>query len=170
MNEMISKGSKLIEDAKDRYFKKIGTTLSSPETGIKSYWSLINRFLNKAKIPIIPPLLENDIFVLDFTAKAEIFNEYFLQQCTTIDTGSTIPQNVIPIAPPLNEFTISRPQSVLNKLVMKTCKLSSLLKNFSFSFICKIVFVCRMISRILDLLCQMPGGSHDILLLLVSSL
>ena len=107
MNEMISKGSKLIEDAKDRYFKKIGTTLSSPETGIKSYWSLIHRILNKAKIPTIPPLLENDIFVLDFTAKAEIFNEYFIQQCTTIDTGSTIPQNVIPIAPPLNEFTIS---------------------------------------------------------------
>ena len=107
MNEMISKGSKLIEDAKDRYFKKIGTTLSSPETGIKSYWSLINRILNKAKIPIIPPLLENDIFVLDFTAKAEIFNEYFIQQCKTIDTGSTIPQNVIPIATPLNEFTIS---------------------------------------------------------------
>ena len=45
MNEMISKGSKLIEDAKDRYFKKIGTALSSPETGIKSYWSLINRIL-----------------------------------------------------------------------------------------------------------------------------
>ena len=37
MNEMISKGSKLIEDSKDRYFKKIDTTLSSLDTGIKSY-------------------------------------------------------------------------------------------------------------------------------------
>ena len=103
MNEMISRGSKLIEDAKDRYSKKIGVTLSSPETGIKTYWSLINRILNKAKVPIIPPLLENDIFVLEFTAKAEIFNEYFIQQCTTIDTCSTIPQNLLPIAPPLND-------------------------------------------------------------------
>ena len=58
-------------------------------------------------IIIIPPLLENDIFVLDFTAKAEIFNEYFIQQCTTIDTGSAVPKSVIPIAPPLNELTIS---------------------------------------------------------------
>ena len=95
----------------ERFFKwiqfLIGVTLSSPETGIKIYWSLINRILSKAKVPIIPPLLENDIFVLDFTAKAEIFNEYFIQQRTTIDTGSTIPQNLLHIAPPLNDFTIS---------------------------------------------------------------
>ena len=107
INDMISRGSKQIEDAKDRYFKKIGTKLSSPETGIKKYWSLINKLLNKDKIPIIPPLLENDIFVLDFTEKAEIFNEYFIQQCTAIDSGSKIPENITPSTPPLTEFTIS---------------------------------------------------------------
>ena len=67
---MISFGSKMIEDAKDKYFTKIGRTLSNPETGRKLYWSLINKILNKAKIPIIPPLLENDVFVLDFSEKA----------------------------------------------------------------------------------------------------
>ena len=106
INYMISRGSKLIQDAKDRYFKKIGAKLSSPETGIKTYWSLINKLLNKAKISIIPPLLENDIFVLDFTEKAEILNEYFIEQCTTIDTGSKIPENRTPSTPPLTEFTI----------------------------------------------------------------
>ena len=44
-------------------------------------------------------------------------------------------------------------QNVLNKLVMKTSKFSSLLKNFSSAYICKIVFVCRMISCILYFLC-----------------
>ena len=107
INSMISQGSKLIEDAKDMYFKNVGVKLSKPETGIKTYWSLINNLLNKAKIPIIPPLLENDIFILDFTAKTEIFNKYFIQQCTTNDTGSTIPQDTIPSAPSLTEFTIS---------------------------------------------------------------
>ena len=71
---MISQGSTLIEDAKQRYFTKIGRTLSNPTTGRKSYWALINKILNKAKVPVIPPLLENDIFVLDFTDKAQIFN------------------------------------------------------------------------------------------------
>jgi len=60
---MRSQGSILIKDAKDRYFKKIGAKLSRPDNGIKTYWSLINNILNKAKIPIIPPLLENDAFL-----------------------------------------------------------------------------------------------------------
>ena len=50
---MIAHGSKLIEDAKEKYLTKIGRTLSDPETGRKIYWSLINKILNKAKIPII---------------------------------------------------------------------------------------------------------------------
>ena len=57
----------------------------------KAYWSLINKVLDKAKIPVIPPPLENDILVLDFKTKAQIFNDYFIFQCTTIDTGSEIP-------------------------------------------------------------------------------
>ena len=38
--------------------------------------------------------MENDIFVLDFTTKAQIFNDYFILQCTTIDTGSQVPNIV----------------------------------------------------------------------------
>ena len=54
---MVSLESKLTEDAKDRYFKEIGAKLSSPETGTKTNWSLINKLLNEAKIPRIPPSL-----------------------------------------------------------------------------------------------------------------
>ena len=62
--------------------------------------------------------MENDIFVVDFATKAEIFNGYFMQQCTTIDTGSTIPQNIVPSAPPLTELTISDEtiQSIIRSL------------------------------------------------------
>ena len=113
ITNMISQGSKLIEDAKDKYFTKIGRTLSNPDTGKKLYWSLINKILNKAKIPIIPPLLENDVFVLDFTAKAEIFNDYFIQQCTTINTGSELPPILVPNAPLLTDVSISD-EKILN--------------------------------------------------------
>ena len=44
---------------------------------------------------------------MNFTAKAEVFNDYFIAQCTTIDTGSEIPKFNSPIASPLTEFTIS---------------------------------------------------------------
>ncbi len=91
IQNMISHSSKIVEDAKQKYFSKIGTTLANPATGSKTYWSLINKVLNKVKIPEIPPLLENDIFVLDFSSKAQIFNDYFILQCSTLDTGSEIP-------------------------------------------------------------------------------
>ena len=78
IQNMISQGSSLIEDAKQRYFTKIGQTLSNPTTGRKSYWALINKILNKAKVPVIPPLLENEMFVLDLTDKAQIFNDHFM--------------------------------------------------------------------------------------------
>ena len=56
IQRMISEGSKLIEDAKRNYLLKAGNTLANPGTSRKTYWSLINTVLNKAKIPIIPPL------------------------------------------------------------------------------------------------------------------
>ena len=104
---MIANGAKLIEDVKEKYITKIGRTLSKPETGKKLCWSLINKILNKAKIPIIPPLIENDKFVLDFNTKADVFNDYFTQQCTTIDTGSKLPPPSVPNTSLLTGFSIS---------------------------------------------------------------
>ena len=87
LQRMVSEGSKLIEDAKRNYFLKAGSTLANPGTSRKTYWSLINTVLNKAKIPIIQPLLENGLFITDVSEEAQIFNDYFLLQCTTICTG-----------------------------------------------------------------------------------
>ena len=54
IQNMISEGSRLIEEAKRGYFCKAGRALANPEIGSKKYRSLINTVLNKAKIPIIP--------------------------------------------------------------------------------------------------------------------
>ena len=108
IKNMISEGSRIIENAKKNYFLKAGKSLTDPHTGSKTYWSLINAVLNKAKIPVIPPLLENDIFVTNCTEKAQIFNDYFLLQCTKIDTGSEIPQDGPVTVTLLNDFCISK--------------------------------------------------------------
>ena len=68
----------------------VGKSLAQKASN-KAYWSLINKVLNKSKIPPIPPLLENGVFVTDFTEKAQSFNDYFARQCSTIDTSSVIP-------------------------------------------------------------------------------
>ena len=57
----------------------------------KTYWTVFNRLLNRKKVINIPPLLENGIFVTNVQTKASILNEFFVKQCSTITTGSTIP-------------------------------------------------------------------------------
>ena len=58
-------------------------------------------------MPLIPPLLENDVFVLDFETKAKIFNDFFILQRGTLDTGSEIPGEVILDVLPVAITTIS---------------------------------------------------------------
>ena len=81
-----------IENARQTHFESLGNDLANKETGIKRYWSIINSFFNKNKFPVIPPLLFNDVFVTNCTNKTELFNSHFAQQCSVIETGSTLPQ------------------------------------------------------------------------------
>ena len=107
MQNMVSEGAIMIEDAKGNYLRKTGQTLANQATYNKTYWTLINTVLNKAKTPIIPPLLENGLFITDFTEKAQLFNDYFILQCTTVDTGSEIPQDTPGMSTLIKEFGIS---------------------------------------------------------------
>ena len=49
IQSMVARGSKLVEDAKSKYFFIIGRQLSDPSTGPEMYWSLVNKILNKAR-------------------------------------------------------------------------------------------------------------------------
>ena len=70
--------SKMIIDAKDKYFRNLGRKLADPNQGAKTYWATLNRLINKKSTVNIPPLLENGLLVTNFESKATIFNEYFV--------------------------------------------------------------------------------------------
>ena len=42
----------LISSAKDNHYKKLANKINDPHLGPKAYWSILNRFLGKAKIPM----------------------------------------------------------------------------------------------------------------------
>ena len=86
--------SNLITNAKSSYFTNLGKRLNDPLTGPKTYWSILKRLMNKVKIPSVPPLLVNDIFVTDFTEKflQKIFNTFFSNQCNILDNSSNVPE------------------------------------------------------------------------------
>ena len=80
----------MTENAKLNYLLRTEETLANLGTSSKNYWSLINNLLNKAKFPIIQLLYENGLFMANFKEKAQVFNDYFILQCSTIDTESAI--------------------------------------------------------------------------------
>ena len=47
--------------------------------------------MNKCRAPKIPPLLVNNMFILDCREKARLFNDYFSQQCEHVINNSVLP-------------------------------------------------------------------------------
>ena len=83
--------SDAILSAKENYLKQQGEKLSNPNTSQKTYWKIMNSFLNKCKAPKIPPLFYNNRFVVNCKEKANIFNSFFASQCTPIVNSSSLP-------------------------------------------------------------------------------
>ena len=56
----------------------LGNKLNNPQTGSKFYWSILNKFLQNKKIPLIPPILSNGTFITNLHEKIDLFNTIFL--------------------------------------------------------------------------------------------
>ena len=70
--------TKRIIEAKQKYIAKMSSKLECPDTAWKTYWSIINRILNKKRYKL----------VWDFHKKAELFNRRFAEKCTLVQNTS----------------------------------------------------------------------------------
>ena len=75
----------------------------NPLTNTKTHCSILKSFLNNKKIPCIPPLLLQNRYITKYRDKAELFNNFFANQCSLINNCSVRPyvlfertENVIP--------------------------------------------------------------------------
>ena len=139
--------SKMIINAKEKYFLNLGRKLSDPNQGIKAYWTTLNRLLNKKKVANIPPLLENGLFVTNVQMKATILNDFFVKQCCTVTTGSTLPNFRPRCSSVLQNLTIDR-ETVLKLVLALDTKKANGCDNIS-AFMIK---ACG--SSIVEPLCQ----------------
>ena len=51
--------SRMVTNAKNEYYTSLGRKLSNNVSGVKTYWSILNRLLSKKKVSVTPPLSEN---------------------------------------------------------------------------------------------------------------
>ena len=54
----------LMNKSKHNYYSRVASKLTNVQRNSKTYWSLLNRFLNNKKIPLIPPLFHENKFVI----------------------------------------------------------------------------------------------------------
>ena len=80
-----------VEKAKTDYLKNLGNKLNDPNTSEKSYWKIISKVMNTCRAPKIPPLLVNNMFIMNRKDKASFFNDFFSKQCRPIINNSTLP-------------------------------------------------------------------------------
>ena len=80
--------SKSIAESKRNYYYRMADKLHNTEKGSNAYWSLLKRFLNNKKIPLIPPIFHGNEFV---TNLKKLFNSFFSKQCFLI--SSELPTN-----------------------------------------------------------------------------
>ena len=59
------------------------------------WWRTVKYFLNRNKVDTIPSLLDGNDHVTDNLSKAEIFNSFFLRQCTLDSSTATLPEHTI---------------------------------------------------------------------------
>ena len=105
-----------ITKAKEKYYKDLGNKLADPTTGQKIYWKIMNKFLNKCKVPRIPPLFEQGSYILDLKEKATVFNNYFTSQCTPLVNDSELPTFTFRTNSRLSTFEIT-PDEINNIII-----------------------------------------------------
>ena len=81
----------LIEANKETNYSRISKRMMNPLTSAKTYWSILKSFLNNKKILCIPLLLHQNRYITKYKDKAELFNNFYANQCSLINNSSVLP-------------------------------------------------------------------------------
>ena len=80
-----------MNSSKFKYHDPLAKKLNNPKIEGKTYWSILETFVNGSKIPLIPPLSVGNRLATDILAKANLFNDLFSKHCSTIVSRSSLP-------------------------------------------------------------------------------
>ena len=95
LNKLSEDLTNAITNSKLAYYRRIASKLNDANSAPKTYWSILKSFVNGKKIPLIPPILVKDQLVTNFLEKANLFNEFFIQKCSTIENDSALPNDLV---------------------------------------------------------------------------
>ena len=92
---------------KTSYIKK-NNVLNDKGTDANVYWAVLNNFLNNIKITSVPPILISGETIANIVEKANISNELFASQCTSLENNSKLASLLMNIDKRLNIISIKK--------------------------------------------------------------
>ena len=102
---------------KNKYYSRLGEKLCDPNVGIKTYWKTLHKVINKKQVMNILPILLNDVFITNFQNKADLFNEFFVQQCSILQNGSVLAH--IDYKTNVRKFSVSINEAKIISIIQK---------------------------------------------------
>ena len=109
----------MLRKSKQEYTESLANKLKSSNLSSKDYWNTLKSFIKPTQSSSeIPTLHQNGCYVSDSTEKANLLNEYFVQQTPLDERSATTPAMVNIIGPTLTNinFTSLEVKSVLESL------------------------------------------------------
>ena len=113
LNDMKQNVVKLTNLCKSAFQARMGSVLAQGLSNSSKYWITLKKFLNNDSNTMVPPLIENDMFIADSHEKAELFNNFFADQCTPISTTSELPEFTLLSENLLTDVNFTR-ETILN--------------------------------------------------------
>ena len=121
LQEKTDECTALILDAKKKCVRCMSYKLKDPLAAPKTYWSILNRSLNNRKIPAIPLLLVNEDVVTILSAKADLFNKFFADQCTPLNNLNKLPSLYLRTDKKLCNLSINKNDiSIISETLIQT--------------------------------------------------
>ena len=117
ISEMKKHLSTIVAESHNKYLNRLGAKLKNSSSGPKAYHTALKKLMGQSKFSVIPPILSDNLFISDSLDKAKIFNTFFANQCTMVNTDSTLPDTPTS-APPFSISNVSISESKIKDFLI----------------------------------------------------
>ena len=108
--------------SRDKFYNNTASKLTDPNTSAKTFWKITKLVYDTKRVKSIPHLIVGDRLITETAEKAEVFNQYFTEQCKLDPTQND----------PLPDFTLLTDNKI-ETIILTSVEIFNILKHLNVS-------------------------------------
>ena len=108
--------------SRDKFYNNTASKLTDPNTSAKTFWKITKLVYGTKRVQSIPHLIVGDRLITETAEKAEVFNQYFTEQCKLDPTQND----------PLPDFTLLTDNKI-ETIILTSVEIFNILKHLNVS-------------------------------------